>query len=190
MAENDSSLSFRGSCLLALSFIAANPELHPVFEKHGWFCTITNGNVICLPRDYSKFFSNIISLENWTLPFCSHFSTEGSAAPNPHESAHESSQRPLRRSSTMGIYSSISTTSNVILDNSFASSLGSRPTRHNSTSSFDSRGTGKFSLTFDDPIQHYNKSHECPSDITLNGKIHDKGIIDMIQKISGDGGMM
>ena len=87
------------------------------------------------------------------------------------------------------MYSSISTTGTTQGDSSLASSVGSRRTRHDSSNSFDSRGTGKFSLTFDDPIQHYNKSHECPSDITLNEPIHNKDIIDMIQKISWFGGI-
>ena len=36
MAEHDCSLSFRGSCLLVLSFISTNPEVRSIIKQYGW----------------------------------------------------------------------------------------------------------------------------------------------------------
>ena len=70
-----------------------------------------------------------------------------------------------------------------VTDSSIGSSIGSHRGRTGSTNSTDSHGMGQIEMTFDDDTHHYDKSHECPSDIILGKVSNNKDITDLIQKI-------
>lgn len=184
MAESDCSLSFRGSCLLVLSFLASNPEVRTIIRQCGWLCDDSNNNAICIPRDVNHFLSHV-TYYNWQLPCCSHFSSPSSVNNNPGHlrtlsSLHYDPAKKYSVSRYSGISMSIGTS---VTDNSINSSVSSRRTRENSFASVDSRGNNSLTMNFDDDTIHINKTEECPSDIIINSIADQSDITDLMQKI-------
>lgn len=186
MAHSDNSLTMRGSCLLVLSVLASNPDLHAPLQKLGWNCDATNHHSICLPQEFESFFSDIISTDNWTLPQCDHFTRTS----HHHRKDLTQTLPPSVTARSSGIMKSISYfTSSTTADSSVGSSMGSRRARTSSTNSVDSHGNNHIDVTFDDDTHHYDKSQECPSDILLTDLSDHRDIIDLIQKISRNSGI-
>lgn len=183
MAESDCSLSFRGSCLLVLSFLASNPEVRTIIRQCGWLCDDSNNNAICIPRDVNHFLSHV-TYYNWQLPCCTHFSSSSvknnTANLRALSSLHYDPVKKYSVPRYSGISMSIGTS---VTDNSMNSSLGSRRTRENSFASVDSRGNSSLTMNFDDDTLHINKTEECPSDIIINSIADQSDISDLMQKI-------
>lgn len=187
MAEHDCSLSFRGSCLLVLSFISTNPEVRSIIKQYGWLCDDRNNNAICLPSNIDQFLSHV-TYDKWQLPCCTHFTSASTSSSsikkeNKNLQSLNSLQLPVTRRSLIprysGLSSFVSTTS--ITDNSITSSFNSRRTRTSSFNSIDSRGNS-LSMNFNESI-YIDKTEECPSDIIINSIADHKDIIDLMHKI-------
>lgn len=161
MARKDNSLTMRASCLMVLSFLASNSDLHEPLAELGWVCSYNSSHTICLPRDFDTFFSFIISTDNWTLPQCNHFSR----GVRHHREHTQLIGTPARSSGILKVYSNLTSSAGMsFAESSGGSSMGRSRTRTNSANSTDSHGNGHIDMTFDDDTHHYDKSQECPSD--------------------------